>query len=637
MGTNKELDEKTQKLVGTSLSFDEVYEDLNNTSPLQMSKKLIEYELYDQQSSIEIMEKIYEEFESGGDVVDSLVTPVFLNICDGLIKHPKLGLAKSGITATRLVGEIKHFNYGDVHSSKRDIVKDKVNLDEHTLEFSKRLSQNDIKYQRKDFEDKKNLKDYRNKSFDDKRIMKSELEVNENGSSRRLYKETKDSELQKKIKTGKKTKHMHNVDHTVPLKDIQKEFGHYLAISDSDIKNIANNDINFDIISENLNKIKGQKTWTTLKEEKNELYNLKQKEKDIGLTNDDKKRLNDLSKLDDITDATISNALVREAEARKHIEESLKIAESNKNVANNLLNNKNDAVKKIYTEAKDKAMDDSRNQAMGEVIILLIKPIYYEFSDIFTNGMIADLNTDSKIEAFKIRMTRVKEYVVNNLNGSFMDILKGFLQNFVTMIINGIVNAFVGLLKKILQVISEGFMSIVEAIKIMMKPSEELSAGQKADAITKLLATTVITFLGAYFEETILGFMNGTPLEFLKDVIMIMLTGIASTVVVWLLDQADLFSVKDEKRLARVKEIFTLRIENIKNNTDIFEKTSIAVLAKQKLQFKKVIENMNHAIDNNLNVNDSVYQVADFMQIELQVKTTDDFVQMLIANKTLTI
>ena len=146
---------------------------------------------------------------------------------------------------------------------------------------------------------------------------------------------------------------------------------------------------------------------------------------------------------------------------------------------------------------------------------------------------------------------------------------------FLNLLLNGIVNAFVGLLKKILQVIMEGFTAIVESIKIMMKPANEVSPAQKADAITKLLATTVITFLGTYFEQSILGFMNGTPLEFLKDIIIMMLTGIASTLVVWLLDQMDLFSVKGEKRLARVKEIFELRIETIKKNTDIFEKTSI--------------------------------------------------------------
>ena len=599
MKENEELDQKTQRLVGQSLSFEEIYHDLNNTSPLHMSKKLIEYELHDQQSSLEIMDKIYEEFENGGDIVDGLVTPVFLNICDGLIKHPKLGLAKSGITATRLVGEIKHFSYEDVHSSQRDIIQDKANLDENT----KDCTDDKGLYSRSDMDNNRKSSIAKEK-FNGNRTMHSELETNDNGSKKRLYLFQNDEVIQKRKSEGKKTTHLtQNADHNVPLKQVYDNFGTSTVLSKDDLKKIGNVDTNFDIISEKLNKSKGSQTWSEYLQKNPDAVN----------------------------EQTKMKILAREQEAIKALEK-----EANRTVADNFLK-ESKHIQNITGEAGKQAFNDSKNQAMGEVIILLIKPVYYEFSDIFKNGMIADLNTDSKIEAFKIRMNRVNEYVIKSLNGSFMDILKGFLKNFVTMVINGIVNAFVGLLKKILQVISEGFISIVEAIKIMMKPSEELSAGQKADAITKLLATTVITFLGAYFEETILGFMNGTPLEFLKDVIMIMLTGIASTVVVWLVDQADLFSVKDEKRLSRVKEVFALRIENIKNNTDIFEKSSIEVLAKQKLQFKKIIVDMNYAIDNNLNVNDSIYKVADFMQIELQVKTTDDFVQMLIQNKTLSI
>lgn len=599
MSAKEELDEATQKLVGKSLSFEVVQKDLNNTSPLQMSKKLIEYELFDQQSSIQIMDKIYEEFEDAGNVVNGLVTPVFLNICDGLVKHPKLGLAKSGITATRLVGEIKNFTYDSVHSIKRDIIQDKANLDQNT-KFHK---DDKGKYDRNDM-DNNRKSSIAKERFNGNRTMSSELEVNDKGAKKRLYLYQNDESILKRKEEGKKTTHLsQNADHNVPLKQVYDDFGISTILSKNDLKKIANIDKNIDIISEKLNKSKGDKTWTEYLE------------KNPNAVNDETKK----------------KILSREKEAISNLEK-----EANTTVTNNFLK-ESKHIKNIANEAGKQATDDTRNHAMGEVIILLIKPIYYEFSDIFKNGMLADLDATSKIEAFKLRMNRVKEYVINNLKGSFMEILKDFLKNFLTMVINGIVNAFVGLLKRILKVISEGFMSIVEAFKIMMKPSEELSPGQKADAITKLLATTVVAFLGAYFEETILGFMNGTPLEFLKDVIMIMLTGIASTVVVWLLDQADLFSIKDEKRLTRVKEIFALRIENIKNNTDIFEKESLEVLAKQKLQFKKIMDNMNYAINNNLDLNDSVYQVANFMQIDLKVKTTDDFLHMLATNKNLNI
>ena len=259
------------------------------------------------------------------------------------------------------------------------------------------------------------------------------------------------------------------------------------------------------------------------------------------------------------------------------------------------------------------------------------------FNDIFKNGIIGEFNVKSNVEAFKIRMNRVKGFVINNAMGQIFDTIKDVLKTFVSFLLNAIVNVFVGVLKKALQIIVEGFTSIVEAFKIISKPKSEMSAAQKGDAIVKMLATTVITFISAYFEEQILGFLAGSPLEFLKDVIIIILSGIASTVVVWSLDQADLFSLKTEKQLARVKEIFKLRVETIKKNTDIFEKSGLEVLAKQKVAFESIKYDMRSSIESGIDVNETVYDLADFLQVDLAVKQTDDFVAMLLSSDTVKI
>jgi len=592
MSLKEEHDKRTQELVGKSLSFDETLNDLNNTSPLQMSKKLIEYELFDQQSSLEVMDKIYEEFENGDDVINSLVNPVFFNIVDGIVKHPKLGLSKTGLTASRLISEIKDFNYDSSHSSQRDMIQDKANLDENSVNNTVHHTdkngniQNSREYDRSIVEDKSKMNAYKKKYLDKR--SKDEY-TNENKVSDRKP----------------------QPDHIVPLEHAVKEYGTSKFLDDNELKIALNKDENFAVTNGSLNQSKGSKTNTNaVKEDKNTIASNQ-------------------------SDATKERMIQKEKEATKFVEKEL-----NKNVANNLKDDLKGALKgdsKLVIDAKEQAINDSKHKAIGEIVILLIKPLYYEFSDIFKNGMIANFNVSDKVEAFIERMKRIKNYIFKNAVGTLFDNIKDFLQSFVTMLINGIINAFIGLLKKILKVISEGFTSIIEAIKIMMKPSEMMSMAQKADAITKLLATTVVTFLGAYFEESVLSFMNGTPVEFLKDVIMIMLTGIASTVLVWIIDQVDLFSLKIEKRSARVKEVFALRIENIKNNTDIFEKSSLEVLSKQKLQFKKITESLNEAIEKNLDLNDSIYQMADFMQIDLNIKTTDDFMDMLIKNKQLAI
>ena len=64
-----------------------------------------------------------------------------------------------------------------------------------------------------------------------------------------------------------------------------------------------------------------------------------------------------------------------------------------------------------------------------------------------------------------------------------------------------------------------------------------------------------------------------------------MLSGIASTLFMLLLDQIDLFSVKAEKRRQRIEEIFDERIQDIKNATQTFNTAAIEALQTQKQQF----------------------------------------------------
>lgn len=161
------------------LSFDTMIDELNNASPLQISKKLIEYELYDQQDSIEVLNKIYKEFEGNQDIIDELVTPVFLNIADGLIKHPKLGLKETGITVSRLVNEIKGFSYDTISTTQRDIIQDKANLDKNT---NIHIDDKGI-YDRKDMDNNRKSSIAKEK-FNNNRTMYSELEVNENGAKK---------------------------------------------------------------------------------------------------------------------------------------------------------------------------------------------------------------------------------------------------------------------------------------------------------------------------------------------------------------------------------------------------------------------------------------------------------------------
>lgn len=558
-----------EKYTIKELSFDEMLNDLSNTSPLMMSKKLIEYELYDQQDSIEVLNSIYEEFESRDNIIDNLVNPMLLSLADGLVKHPKLNgtFRKTDITPSKLVKEVNTFTY-EQHSTKDIDNNVFLTQAEKTYYNNEKLGV--------DKDGKKYNKNYhRNEIYDIK--------------SRNKTREEKGLEKDEVI--GK------DMDHVNPINHLRQKYQNNPYLYRDDIAELVGMSENEEYINSSLNRSKGDKTWSEYiaSRPKNENGDIVDNKGNILLTKNEQEQ----------------KIKLQEETTRAQNIESAKMMTKNIGL-----------------------------KGLGDIIILLLKPIWFEIKDMFKNGILYGFDTNDKIEAFLLRLKRVTKFINDNILNTLGDTLKDVLGNFIPMLISSLAKIVPEMFNKITQVISDGFMAIKEAFKIMMKPDSEVSQAQKADAITKIIASAVVPILIFSFEETVLTslkFLDKTPLEFLKDVAMIILSGLATTLVVWLLDQIDLFSVKGEKRLARVKEIFELRIETIKKNTDIFEKTSIEILAKQKLQFKNIIANMNVAIDNNQNINQSVYELANFMQIDLKVKSTDEFLNLISNSKNLII
>ena len=558
-----------EKYTIKELSFDEMLNDLSNTSPLMMSKKLIEYELYDQQDSIEVLNSIYEEFESRDNIIDNLVNPMLLSLADGLVKHPKLNgtFRKTDITPLKLVKEVNTFTY-EQHSTKDIDNNVFLTQAEKTYYNNEKLGV--------DKDGKKYNKNYhRNEIYDIK--------------SRNKTREEKGLEKDEVI--GK------DMDHVNPINHLRQKYQNNPYLYRDDIAELVGMSENEEYINSSLNRSKGDKTWSEYiaSRPKNENGDIVDNKGNILLTKNEQEQ----------------KIKLQEETTRAQNIESAKMMTKNIGL-----------------------------KGLGDIIILLLKPIWFEIKDMFKNGILYGFDTNDKIEAFLLRLKRVTKFINDNILNTLGDTLKDVLGNFIPMLISSLAKIVPEMFNKITQVISDGFMAIKEAFKIMMKPDSEVSQAQKADAITKIIASAVVPILIFSFEETVLTslkFLDKTPLEFLKDVAMIILSGLATTLVVWLLDQIDLFSVKGEKRLARVKEIFELRIETIKKNTDIFEKTSIEILAKQKLQFKNIIANMNVAIDNNQNINQSVYELANFMQIDLKVKSTDEFLNLISNSKNLII
>ncbi len=549
----------------------DLQKDLKGVSPLEMSKVLINYELADQHSSLEVLEKIYDEFESKTNIIDSLVNPMLLSIADGLVKHPKLNgtFRKTNITPSRLVKEVNAFHYEEdtQRLPDEDYFLTQAQKSHYSTETRDKFY--DTKSRTTTEKEQGIIRDetitYTDTNGEVKSKKTATIQDYITGEDLDL---TKQGAQQKGIKSA-------DMDHVNPINDIRKRYKNNPFLYRDDLEELVGLPENESYVNSSLNQSKGDMSWSEYIKKNPEALSKKEQKK----------------------------ALKLEADAKK-------------------------AQEKKATELMAK---NAGLKGLGDIIILLLKPLWYELKDMFANGVTSGFNTEDKIEAFILRMKRMVGYVKTNVLPTLGDSLKDIISTFIGVLVNSIIGAFTGIFKKIVQIISDGFIAIKNAFEIMMKPSSEMSSAQKADAITKIIATAIVPILTFAFEDAL------SKIPVIGDIATIIVSGIATTLVVWVLDEIDLFSVKDEKRLARVKEIFALRIEAIKQNTDIFEKQSLEILAKQKMQFEMIASRLSQGIEKNEDVNSYVMQMADFMQVDLEIKSTNDFMELLRNNEKVVI
>ena len=578
----------------------QVIKALRGASPLQASRVLIDIEIYEQEDSLSVLNSIYEEFDSKSNLIDELVTPLALNILDGIISHKELKLNRTGLSASRIWQEAQEFDYDQSLNTVDTAVGKKQQLE------AIRVAREYNKDVRKTMSDRKNLENNKDAHFKGNQQAYSSIEYNKDGSRVIVFRK------QNVAKTKNNKKRAADTDHVVPVKQINDYYANNALLTNKDLNTITDGSHNLIEISNSLNRSKGAKNFSDMQLEKRTL----QEKLNNGelLSNPEKKQLKNLEKH---SDQTIEAGVKKQREAEQA---NLKIAQEK--ALDNIKNEKWEVSKK----AGSQAAEQTGHQAIGHVIILFIKPLLFEITDSIRNGFGDGVDQKNTLDGLKFRFTRLMKYLQREVLPTLIQGAKDFLDNFFKVMIEGVLGLITGMFKSIMKIISEGFSALMGAMDIIRRPESEMSQSQKADAIVKLFAATVISFAVFYFEKTILPFL---PEGFIRDIALTTLSGIASTIVVYLLDKIDIFSAKAELRSKRVKEVFDFRIQQIKMNTDAYSAESITKLAEDKLRFKSIAEQMSRSIDNNADVNPSIYALSDQFKINLDIKSTNDFLYLL--------
>lgn len=631
-------------------------EELEYASPLEISRLLQEMELYDEKTSQEVLDEVHEKFDSAEHLEDEVLKPVFMSVIDGLLEATSGGRAarKKGLTASRVVEECTSFSYDDLEDNHTNVngYTEYKNINHDEIEYQVQLekwkkdgkngdrpqyngsvnSNSTQEYVRSNLEDSSAMNDYKEKQRHGEKKIKDEytgkdnLYVSQNNMPDNYNDETHRKQAQP--------------DHIVPLKQLHEQYKHNYALDDSDLKRIANSESNLAITSAEINQVKRDMTnkqyieWMDehgkpLDENTKKIMLQKQKEATKSIESDVNKTVaKNLVGKGQVDEKAMKNAVneFKENNGQAPTEEQ------RNQIEHNLIKKKTN---EIRGTAVKNAAGQAKDYAVGNLILFIVKPIYYEISDIFKNGLKEGVGADSGSQALGIRFTRVKKYVMTHAKAFFGDSILDFVKGFVSSLIEGIISLFVGMLKQVLKILKEGVKILVGSVQILFgKNAKAMSPAQKGDAIIKLIGGSVIAISGVALESLLNKIGIGDPWSV---VLSTMLSGIASALFMYILNKADLFSTKAERRYERVKEIFDERIKDVQEATELFDRVALETMKEQRLQFESIQEEINTGLESNDidSINTGLYKLADFMKVDLPYSNTKEFCDYMDSEEVL--
>lgn len=250
----------------------------------------------------------------------------------------------------------------------------------------------------------------------------------------------------------------------------------------------------------------------------------------------------------------------------------------------------------------------------------MIKPLYFEMKDSILNGFIEGVNVYTYKDAFSIRFGRVKEYVwnqISDLGNAFSSIMDN-LKNLISAILEGILGMFVGIFKHAFRIIKDGIKIMMQSYSVLFGENANKSTpAEKGDAILKIFGASAAAFCGIWI-DSMLEKLPVIP-ESLRGSISTLLSGLASMLVFYLLDKADVFNVKAEKRNTRIKELFDERINDIQQATNNMNEIVIEKIRQYSLESRQILNRFSEAIENSdySTASKETLALARFLKIDL--------------------
>lgn len=509
---------------------DQILEDLKHVSPLALPGYLANCEYYDKSNAFEVLDEVAKEFEGkqGGGIGRAMMD-VMLPTSVQAVSMVILKKFNKPLYNKALKGKV---NFGAILKQAIEF-----RYDEKFIQFSKggdELLHYELKHNASGISDQ-----YARNEWDNKK-RKDEFKAN--------YSESKDIIGQSVYKTKQEAieagadpnRDMLTVDHVVPLKKIQDQFGAFAQryVGQEKMNNIANSDKNYQALNQSSNSSKNDKT-----------------------TNE---WLDDLSK-------RLENNPDDSQKERK--EKAIKAKEV-------LREKENKSRKFIQASLMQEGAKTVAFEQVGKIVETLAGPVIFEIRDSINNGVCYGFNTKNLLAALLGRTKRVLLYMSHNLPRLLGDFVGDLTQMFIHLA-TAIFDIFSGIFKKFIKIIMSGISTIIESVKICF--NKDMSPAQKGDAITKLIVALMVNVIGNFALDVL---FPGSQL--LSDIFSPIISAVLSAVAVYFFDKVDLFNLKRELRRQRIEEIFALRKQKLQEASQQFDIIVSEKLRQQRIAVEKI-------------------------------------------------
>ncbi|MEA3321188.1 MAG: DUF1524 domain-containing protein [Bacillota bacterium] len=382
-----------------------------------------------------------------------------------------------------------------------------------------------------------------------------------------LEKNKSDNGYYKDGYTGRQTDNP-NVDHIAPLKSFHKNGG--FMLSDDAKKGFSSDTRNLIVTDGSLNKSKSDQN---LKDFSDRTVNGQQK--------------NNHSRFE--MDKRRTNAAANRA--NKAFDDHLPTK----------LEKTHYYVKNGATTASKESIAMGARQAWGMFIYIFSKEL---FSELKLNGKNFKRFAEEGrlISEFTGILSRVKTKVFSQLKNICIAFKDGVVSGFFSSIITTIVNCFKTTSKRLVQIIREGFLSIIKALKLLIFRPKELSQKEASREAIKLLVSGLFVAGGIVVEEALekkllaLG-IPGVIATTISTTLTGIITGISIVTVLYMIDKLISNLPSTQELIASSNELIQNRIVFQTDYANVTSNIHYDVQENFLSRIRKTEMNMNSVID----------------------------------------